>query len=128
MQPYLGTEPSPQPSAQSPAPVVVGRWEDRRNLLLIAMGWAGLLVLLPPQHDYPIIDDWVYAGSVRDFLQTGHFTMPLISQTNLFGLALWGAAWCKLFGFSFTTPTYSTLLLSIAGLFAFYGIARAASV
>src|SRR5437763_1813705 len=78
---------------------------DRRNLLLIALASSTLLVLVPPQHDYPIIDDWIYAGSVRVLLETGRFDMPPMSQANLVGLTVWGAGWVRLFGFSFSTPT-----------------------
>src|SRR2546423_13525310 len=101
---------------------------DRRNLLLIAAGYAAFLALVPPQHEYPIIDDWIYAGSVRDMLQTGKFVMPEWSQANLVGLTAWGAAWAKLLGFSFTTLTYSTLAFSLLALLAFYGLARSVGV
>jgi hypothetical protein len=101
---------------------------DLRNCGLIVAGWIGVLLLIPPQHEYPIIDDWIYAGSVRDFLSSGIFYPPQWSQANLFGLTLWGAAWVKLFGFSFTVLTYSTLLLAVVALLAFYGVARAVGV
>ena len=100
------------------------RWDDARNLLLIAFGWALLLIVVPAEHEYPLLDDFLYAGSVRDMLNTGRFIMPAWSQTNLVGLTLWGVLWAKLFGFSFTTLTYSVQALALMALFAFYGIAR----
>ncbi|MDQ6693451.1 MAG: glycosyltransferase family 39 protein [Chloroflexota bacterium] len=97
---------------------------DLRNLLLIAAGWMLLLVLLPPAHDYPVIDDWIYSASVQQQLNTGVFTMPGQSQASLVGLTLWGTGWARLFGFSTTVLTYSTLFLALAGLLTFYALAR----
>ena len=97
---------------------------DRRNLALILAGAVALVLLLPPAHDYPIIDDWIYAGSVQHQLATGVFVMPAASQANLVGLTLWGTLWARVFGFSYTTLTWSTLVLALGGLLAFYGLAR----
>src|SRR5205814_6453627 len=73
-------------------------------------------------------DDWMYAGSVRDTLSTGVFTMPDWSQANLVGQVVWGVMWSKLFGFSFSVLTYSVLFLAVGGLLAFYGILRELNV
>lgn len=129
MQPYPGQEPAaPPPEPAEQAPPQDNPWEDRANLLLILAGWVALLLVLPPQHDYPIIDDWNHAESVRTMLNTGQFVLPPTMQANLIGLTWWGTLWCTFFGFSFTTLTYSTLVLALAGLFAFYGIAREVNV
>lgn len=101
---------------------------DARNLLLLAGTCALVLLLLPPQHEYPVLDDWIYAGSVRTMLETGAFSHPGMAQPNLVGLTLWGTLWSMLFGFSFTTLTYSTLVFSAVALLSFYGIARAVDV
>jgi hypothetical protein len=123
---YLAAQP------WAPAPTVVNidvrssaiARTDARNLIIIVAVWALLLLVLPPAHEYPIIDDWNHAASVRTMLAKGTFEPPPTMQANLFGLTVWGAAWSKLFGFSFTTLTFSTLALALAGLLAFYGIAR----
>ncbi len=125
LQPYVGIGSSPEDDTTL---TTINRKEEARNLLLVVAGWTLLLLLIPPQHEYPIIDDWIYAGSVREQMATGAFTMPLMSQANLVGLTLWGTLWARLFGFSFTILTYSTLLMSLAALLAFYGIARAVRV
>jgi 4-amino-4-deoxy-L-arabinose transferase-like glycosyltransferase len=101
---------------------------DLFNVGLISTGFGVVLTLIPPRHEYPIIDDWIYAGSVRDVLATGRFTMPDWAQANLVGLTYWGALWAKLLGFSFTTLTISTLFLGVVGLVAFYGLARSIGV
>jgi len=94
-----------------------GLWTlDLACLCIIVAGWLGLLLLIPPQHEYPIIDDWIYARSVQHQVETGAFQMPGQSQASLVGLTLWGTIWVRLFGFSFTTLTYSTLVLMLAAL------------
>jgi 4-amino-4-deoxy-L-arabinose transferase-like glycosyltransferase len=136
MQPYMGTTTGPvetlptdevKPQELEETGVASLR-ADLVCLLVIVLGFAGVLLAINPQHDYPIIDDWIYSDSVQSMLQTGQFTMPDQSQANLAGLIYWGAAWTKLFGFSISTLTYSTLALVLAGLLAFYGICRLARI
>ena len=104
------------------------RVPDNRNRLLIVAGWAAVIALIPPWHEYPVIDDSLYATSVRDMLATGRFVMPDFSQANLIAQTVWGTLWARLFGFGFSTLTASTLVLALAALFAFYGLARAVGV
>ena len=54
--------------------------------------------------------------------------MPGWAQANLVGMIYWGVLWCKVFGFSVTTLTYSLLALYLAGMVAFYGIGRLADL
>src|SRR4051794_15608130 len=125
-EPAPAAELAPAPAAPTrPPPSRLRLTVDQRNGLLILGGVIALLLILPPQHEYPIIDDWIYAGATRTLVATGVFQMPSMSQANLVGQSLWGVPWVKLFGFSFTVLTYSTLVLAVAGLLAFYGIARA---
>ena len=130
MQPYGEAESIAihDAGAESTRPLARLRNRDLFNIITVILGWGLLLLLIPPEHDYPIVDDWIYAGSVRNLLETGTFTLPTHSQASLVGLTYWGAAWSKVFGFSFTTLTYSTLVMALAGLLAFYGIARAVNV
>lgn len=117
-------------SASAPAvPKAVAPWlptrlPDLRNLGLIVVGFLALLVLLPPQHEYPILDDWIYVGSVQHQLATGAFAMPDRSQANLVGLTLWGTVWACVLGFSYTTLTYSTLACALFALLTIYSLAR----
>src|SRR5690348_13607686 len=94
-RPWVPTVPA-EPDDVPAAPVRPG--VDRRNLALIVLGFVGVLLLIPPGHEYPIIDDWIYAGSVQNQLATGVFQMPANSQANLVGLTLWGTLWARVFG------------------------------
>src|SRR3712207_5558553 len=127
MEPYAGAEltPSNEPAQHTSDGI---KTQDALNLLLIVGGFALLMLLVPPDHEYPVIDDWNHAASVRTMLDTGRFEMPPTMQANLAGLTVWGTLWSKLFGFGFTTLTYSTIALALAGLVAFYGIARSVDV
>src|SRR5439155_10891205 len=99
-----------------------------RNLAIVGVGWLLVLAALPPRHEYAVLDDWIYAGSVRTMLETGRFVMPDRSQAILVGQTVWGALWSALLGFSFTTLTWSTLVLSVVALFSFYGLCRVLGV
>jgi hypothetical protein len=145
MKPYTGYEQQPDTTItidHGSVPVHVHGYEhehevgrdsyvrriDYSNLLLIFAGWAAVQLVLPPAHEYPVIDDWIYARTVQVMHLTGQFFTHPMTQANLFGLTVWGTLWTKVFGFSFTTLTYSTLVLALAGLLAFYGIGRAVGV
>ena len=41
---------------------------DALNLSLLLVGFACLLLLLPPARSFPITDDWTYVHSVGDLL------------------------------------------------------------
>lgn len=125
LQPYAGQE--MEPSVESVV-VPAGRWEDARNVFIIVAAWVLLLILVPANRDYANLDDWIYIPNARDTLETGKFVMPDWSQANLVGMIYWGVLWCKLFGFSITTLTYSILFLYVIGIIAFYGVARLADL
>src|SRR4051794_15097927 len=104
MQPV--TEPMPAPPAPvrpwvpvpgttplAVAEAATGPGVDLRNLAVIVAGFVAVLLLMPPGHEFPVIDDWIYAGSVQHQLATGAFEMPSHSQANLAGLTLWGTLW-----------------------------------
>lgn len=77
------------------------------------------ILLVNPLYEYPVGDDWTYALSVQYFLETGHLRLPDESAASLIFQTLWGALFCWPFGFSFSALHLSTLVLSLAGLWAF---------
>ena len=102
--------------------------EDALNLLILTAVFAAILLLIPPQHEYPVLDDSIYADTALTLHETGDFVMPGLNQSNLIGLILWGVLWTKTFGFSFTVLTYSTLFFAVVAILSFYGLARAVDV
>jgi len=73
--------------------------------------WGLALLLVSPRGDFPLNDDWIYGAAVKSWLDTGQYSGHPFSTASLVAQAGWGAAFCKLFGFSFTALRWSTLIL-----------------
>jgi len=84
-------------------------------LLLLVLLTAALV---SPRGDFPLNDDWVYTKSVQALLEKGSFAGHPFAAAITVAQMYWGALFCKLFGFSFTTLRLSTLVLSYAGAWA----------
>ena len=98
---------------------------------LAAWGIITLLWLLPAAFlghhgGFPLNDDWAYTYSVKHFLEHGELWrtewtyIPLITHTLI------GAAFSKLFGFSFETLRLSGLFMGWVGLIGVHTLCRAA--
>lgn len=85
---------------------------------LVAVLWGLTLALVPPAGEFPLNDDWVYAQAVKDWMETGHYTGHIFSTAAFVGQAWWGRLFCELFGFSFLSLRWSTLVLWLAGAWA----------
>jgi hypothetical protein len=96
------------------------KWLSGHRLAFICL-WLVVICVVDPRGNFALDDDWVYAAAVKHLLLTNHFRLPWCSA-SLLTEALWGAAVCKLFGFSFITLRMATLVTSIAGTLAFYEI------
>jgi hypothetical protein len=101
---------------------VLGR-ADLRGLALLVVGFASVLLLVPPVRSYPIVDDWIYASSVADMLSFDYKPHDW-SQAAALGHIAWGALLSALFGQSFTVLSIANLLMSAACLLLFYLLAR----
>ena len=97
---------------------------DIRNLLFIALGFALIVLLLPPTREYPISDECVYVPALRSFSATLIYSTPDYAQTSLVGLIWLGWLWTQGFGFSFTSLSLLTLAISLATLIGFYLLLR----
>jgi hypothetical protein len=71
-----------------------------------------LLLLISPIGEFPLNDDWIYTKTVQHLLETGHYQAHPYLNATLVLQAYWGALFCKIFGFTFTTLRCSTLVLS----------------
>ncbi len=102
---------------------VNSKLKTQNSKLAIIAAYALMTLLVPPTHEYPINDDWVYAQSVRGVLQ-GVWEIPGWSQASQISHVAWGAGFSAMFGFSFTTLTWANLALALLGSLTFYAILR----
>src|SRR5690349_10444134 len=85
-----------------------------------ALLWGLAAAIVNPSADFPLIDDWSFASTVRHLLQHGDFrpagwtAMPLI--TNI----AWGSLFCIPAGFSFNALRLSTLTAAFLGVVCVY--------
>jgi hypothetical protein len=93
-------------------------------VLLIIGIWVLVVFLINPRGEFPLNDDWCYAGTVKTMLEGGGLRLPGCSSTNIIAQVLWGALFCLPFGFSFVALRISTLTLGVTGVLALYGLLR----
>ena len=94
---------------------------------------AGALVLLTiyllhPRREMPLEDDWAYALTIDRLVQTGRDQLHPWLSANMPFQALWGAMFAILLGPGFASLRISTVVLSLAGLYAFYRLLRGAAL
>src|SRR5262245_37312638 len=93
--------------------------------IVLLLGIAGVVVyLVDPRGDFPLNDDWGYAQAVQRLLEEGEIRLTDFGSMTLLTQILWGAAFSKLWGFSFETLRASTLVLGLVGLLSWYGTLR----
>ena len=94
------------------------------DLLAIAFLWFICLAITNPFGNFPLNDDWSFGLTVRHFIDSGDFrptgwtAMPLITHV------LWGSIFCLPNGFSFEALRFSTLTISLIGIFGAYLLIR----
>lgn len=93
-------------------------------LSLMAILWAGAVLLVNPLGDFPLNDDFSYGRSVLNLLEQGRLIFDEWLAMTLLVQVLWGAGFCKIFGFSFTVLRFSTLVLGYAGIVTCYFLGR----
>ncbi|MGE5656462.1 MAG: glycosyltransferase family 39 protein [Actinomycetota bacterium] len=101
---------------------------DTPHLLAIVAIWAMMVALVNPIGDFPLNDDWAFGRSVQHFLATGQLKIADWGAMNQLIHLLWGALFCLIFGFSFTTLRFSILILGLIGVIVTYGILREANL
>jgi len=96
--------------------------------MALAALWLLTISIVPPRGDFPLNDDWMYAKVVKNIVETGHYEAnPYVDPTFILQ-AYWGAAFVKVFGFSFETLRISTLVLGLVALWSAHWAAREAGL
>ncbi len=99
-------------------------YADAPYLLLLLLAYLVPLLIVSPVAEYPLIDDWNHALSVRRLVERGELWIADWTATTLVFQVFWGALFAWVFGFSFTALRFATLVLSFAGSAALYALCR----
>ena len=92
----------------------------RRDCAYIALASLVPVVILRPLQNVPFVDDWMYAWSVENLLDTGRLQVLDYSSNLNVAHVIWGSLFCHPFGFSFTALRVSTWVLSVICLCGLY--------
>lgn len=90
--------------------------------------WLLTITIVPPRGDFPLNDDWMYAKVVQHLVETGEYQATPYADPTFILQAYWGAAFVKIFGFSFETLRVSTLVLGLVAVWAAHWAAREAGL
>ncbi len=94
------------------------------DLLCLTAFWLLSLVVVNPTGNFPLIDDWAYALTVKHLLATGTYQPSGWAGMILIANVLWGSAFCLLAGFSFVVLRFSTLFAAWLGILSVYWLMR----
>ncbi|MCP4441324.1 MAG: glycosyltransferase family 39 protein [Aureispira sp.] len=82
------------------------------HLISLTILWGLSILFVGYSGNFPLNDDWAYAQNVYQLTEEGRIYFSNWPAMTLIGQTLWGALFCKIFGFSFTVLRFSTLLVS----------------
>jgi len=94
------------------------------DLVIIAVLWTLAVVIVQPIGEFPLNDDWSWGMTVKRLVEGLGYQPGRWGEATLFSHVLWGALFCIPHGFSFTALRFSTLVLSLTGALAMYGLIR----
>lgn len=95
----------------------------RRHYLLLLGLWCAILLIIDPHGDFPMYDDWAFAHDVQGLVTSGRFVFSDWPAMTLIAQTLWGAAFCKLFGFSHEVLRWSVVVLGVGCSLLMYRLA-----
>jgi len=87
-----------------------------------------MIAVANPIGDFPLIDDWAYAESVRALLNEHRLVISDWSAMNLLTQIFWGWAFSSVMEPSFTVLRASVLVLGLLGVLAAFKLSREAAV
>ena len=97
------------------------------HLLAVAAAVA-VVAAIGPGGDFPLSDDWSYAHSARTLCESGRLDILPWTGASMVLQAWYGAALCRIFGFSFEVLRASTLVLAVVGGLGFLLLAARAGL
>jgi len=85
--------------------------KDKFAKIIVLLTCLVVVAIMLPLQDQSFTDDFAHAQSVRHLLATGQVKISEWSAPTLIFPIIWGAAFSKIFGFSFTTLHLSIIVM-----------------
>lgn len=101
---------------------------DARAIAGLCLMWIFAAAAVNPLGDFPIVDDWAYAVSVKALLAGEGLQFSDWAAANLVSQVAWGAGFAALLGATPTAMRISTLAAALIGALALYRLFRLARV
>jgi len=87
--------------------------------LIISATWIALVFIVNPLGEFYVNDDWSYTINAKALATDNTIIFDEWGAMTLFAHTVWGAFFCKIFGFSYSVLRISTLVLGLICLLAF---------
>jgi hypothetical protein len=116
--PARPSAPIPPDNSPEPSSGFIAFLRDRSIALPLLALVLFTVALVSPKGNFPLNDDWVYTKSMQSLMETGNTGGHPFAAALTISQMYWGALFCKVFGFSFTTLRVSTLVLGFVGAWA----------
>ena len=97
---------------------------DLMAVAAILAGYALALALMPIQHNFSYVDDWVFFRAAERIVDGQGFVPPDFGQMSLVSHAYWGALFGSLLGMNLTVVTAATMVMGLVACLSFYAILR----
>lgn len=94
------------------------------TFLFCAIIYLILIILTQPIGEFLVTDEWMFIKVVKGLLDTGKIKFVDIMPMSFVAQAYMGIAFCKIFGFSFSSLKILSILISFIGAFSLYLILR----
>ena len=88
---------------------------------LLAVAMPTMLLLLLNRGNFAINDDWIFARQVEAFL-AGNITLSVLIDPSFIIQDILGSAWAKLFGASFVSLRFLTIVMYVVSVLGVYKI------
>lgn len=100
---------------------VLKKYKDQITLTIL---WFLIILIVNPQGDFPLNDDWCYGKSVKTLTDYGYFKLYNWGEMTLVAHVYFGYFFTNFFGFSFTVLRWSTLLMAGVSIIGVYELCK----
>jgi hypothetical protein len=100
------------------------KYIKEKEFYFLVILWLALIVIVNPAGNFPIGDDFSYAGPVKHYLQTGQLKITDWSSMTLIAHLYFGIIITYIFGFSFNALRAVSLIAGLFGVVGSYSVMR----